>query len=67
MDKNNYLRIVLAISVLGLLFSGYLTYQEFNGVSCQAISILGLPPCVYGFLMYLVVGIIALVALGTER
>jgi uncharacterized membrane protein len=66
MAKKNYLNALLVIAVLGMLFSGYLTYMEFNGVSCQAISILGLPPCVYGFAMYLVVGILALLALRAK-
>ena len=60
------LRIILAISVGGVAFSGYLTYGEFFGgePSCSPVgqpgTILGYPPCLYGLGMYLAVAVLAL-------
>ncbi len=68
MESKRALGIVLWISVLGMLFSGYLSFTELTaGVcavgGCQAL--LGVPTCVYGFVMYLVVFIFCI--LGNEK
>ena len=64
MTGKTALKIILVISIVGLLFSGFLSYRELVGgdcnlgfVSCGTKTglILGLPACVYGFFMYLVV------------
>ena len=55
------------IAILGLLFSGYLSYYELFGGECIAISlgmgqcvdVQGIPACVYGFVMYLIVFLIS--------
>lgn len=73
MKQINALRAVLGIGIFGLLFSGYLSYQEFFGDSesagCNALgqpgTIFGYPPCIYGFLMYLIITIIS--ALGLRE
>lgn len=59
------LKIIFGISIAGLLFSGYLSYYELFVpagcgeaiVSCgtKDVSILSLPACVYGFIMYLII------------
>ena len=63
MGKQTALKAILWISIAGMLFSGYLSYSElFLGVCALGEGckfILGLPSCVYGFVMYLVVFIIA--------
>ncbi|HEX5037841.1 MAG TPA: hypothetical protein VFX30_11845 [bacterium] len=60
----------------GLLFSGYLSYQELfgpasrmEGVSCgeAAFPIPGPPVCVYGFVMYAVILILSLLGLKGGR
>jgi uncharacterized membrane protein len=63
------LQTILVISLIGLMFSGYLSYQEvFAGTArpCPAPgaqgTVFGYPACVYGFVMYLAVAIVA--ALG---
>jgi uncharacterized membrane protein len=65
---------ILVIATGGLAFSGYLSYREiFDGAGGQcsptgeAGSMLGAPPCVYGFFMYLAIVVIAAVALTRRR
>lgn len=65
MTKQVALLTILVISICGILFSGYLSYQElFAGKACKkgctAIKILSLPPCIYGLVMYTVVFLVAL-------
>jgi len=76
MKKVTALKSILVIAVLGLLFSGYLSYKEFfpaSGeiVGCAPIgtpgTIFGYPPCVYGFFMYLVVGVVAFLGLRGSK
>ena len=54
------------IAVAGVLVSGYLSYGEvFNGtcglegVSCGAGDIGGVPACVYGLVMYMIVLVVS--------
>lgn len=68
------LRVILAVSVLGILFSGVLTYLELFGktaVSCPTPgapgTILGYPACVYGLVMYLLIAALASRGLGRLR
>lgn len=60
------LQIILAVGLLGMVFSGVLTYREFTGPSaagCSALgapgTVFGYPSCVYGLLMYLVIVLVA--------
>ena len=75
MVKQKALKIIMIISIIGILFSGYLSYQElFTGtcnvdaVNCGIKTNLigGLPACVYGFFMYLLVFIISLLGLKKQ-
>ncbi len=66
MKQISALKAILGVSLFGLMFSGYLSYQEFFGESdggCDALgqsgTIFGYPPCVYGFFMYLVIATLA--------
>jgi uncharacterized membrane protein len=69
------LRAILVLSVVGIMFSGVLTYRELFGVTaigCPAPgapgTVLGYPACVYGFFMYLAVGVLAFAGLrGAAR
>ncbi len=74
MDKDGYLKVIFALSLFGMLFSGYLSWGELfpgapAGFACAAASarILGVPTCVYGFAMYLVIGILSFLALKGKR
>lgn len=52
-------RIVLVLSVLGLLFSGYLSGVKFFTETCafneSCPNFLGYPACYFGFFMYLII------------
>lgn len=73
------LQIILGISIFGLLFSGYLSYQELfaaagtatGGYACPPVgapgTVFGYPACVYGFFMYLLIVIVAVWGLWAKR
>lgn len=75
MQQLTALRAILYVSIFGLLFSGYLSYQEFFGdtdnAGCVAVgqpgTILGYPPCIYGFFMYLLIVIVAALGLRGKK
>lgn len=69
MSMKRALQVILAISLVGVAFSGTLTYREFFGTSALSCpspgapgTILGYPACVYGLVIYIVIAIVS--ALG---
>lgn len=62
---NNKDKLALAllkyVSILGILFSAYYAYQELFMLTCPGgcVYALGLPTCVYGLFMYMIVAILA--------
>ncbi|HYL54772.1 MAG TPA: hypothetical protein VEU73_04245 [Gemmatimonadales bacterium] len=74
MTAKRALTIMLAISLFGVAFSGFLSYQELFGsgaTSCPAPgapgTVLGYPACVYGFFMYIALACFAVAGLAAER
>ena len=75
MKKQVALKIILYIAIAGMLFSGYLSYGELFAKSCYATEIgmgsctnvLEIPACVYGFVMYLIVFIVAIFGLRSKK
>ncbi len=67
MKKELALKIILYISLGGMLFSGYLSYSELFKEVCPlaggCTAVAGIPVCVYGFFMYLVIFIISIIGL----
>lgn len=71
MSSKTALKIILIISIVGLLFSGYLSFQELFVKGCleegctvfNSQTILDLPVCIYGFIMYLLVFIFSILGL----
>ena len=68
------LQIILGLAILGVGFSGTLTYREFCGsaatgctVAGGAGTLFGLPVCVYGLIMYLLIALIAAAGLWEGR
>jgi uncharacterized membrane protein len=70
------LKTIVGVSIFGMLFSGYLSYQELfkdttEEIGCNPIgtpgTIFGFPPCIYGFFMYLLVLIIAALGIRGRR
>ncbi len=62
------------LAIAGMIFSGYLTYNIYWSSGCSqtiiscgsngnVVKIFGVPTCVYGFFMYLVVGMLLLFGL----
>jgi uncharacterized membrane protein len=74
MSMRTALKIVLVISLVGVAFSGTLTYREVvrglgGGCSTGGApgTILGYPACVYGLAMYLLLVATASLGLRSER
>ena len=73
MTMKRALQVILGIGIVGLSFSGYLSYQELFATkavqSCPNLgapgTVLGYPACIYGFFMYLAIVVVA--ALGLRR
>ena len=67
MNTKIALKIILSVSIIGVLFSGVLSYKEFfekQIVSCPTVgapgTIWGYPACVYGFIMYAFIFFVAI-------
>ena len=75
MKTKQSLKVIFFLSIAGLLFSGYLSYQELFAGGCQnsfiqcgsSFSLFNLPACVYGFFMYLAIFIISLLGLRSKK
>jgi len=70
------LTAILVISLVGVGFSGTLTYRELCGAAsaaggCSAVgapgTILGYPACVYGLAIYLLLVVIASLGLAAKE
>ncbi|MCU0642342.1 MAG: hypothetical protein MUF61_02065 [archaeon] len=74
MKKQAALKVILLLSVAGLLFSGYLSYTEIfqnaagycYSASCSS-EISGIPVCVYGFVMYLIIFVLSILGLNAKK
>jgi len=74
MSPKHALQWIFAISLVGVAFSGSLTYRELFAGSVAACpspgapgTLLGYPACVYGLLMYIVIALISGLALVRDR
>lgn len=78
MKLKTALLVVFFIALLGVAFSGYLTYYKYWGGGCEkaivscggggrTVLIFGLPTCVYGFFMFSLVAILALFGLAKKK
>ena len=74
MTRQRALQVILLIGVVGIGFSGTLTYREFcgrPGGGCgdlgAAGTILGYPACLYGLVMYAIVTLIAMLGLRARK
>ncbi len=74
MKKQTALKVILILSIAGLLFSGYLSYTElfqklagycYSATCSQEIS--GIPVCVYGFFMYLIIFVLTVLGLKAKK
>jgi len=62
-DANDKLanKILKYTAIVGILFSGYYVYQEVFVLTCPGgcVYSLGIPTCIYGLIMYLVIAVCA--------
>lgn len=73
MKRKTALIVALVLAIGGMIMSGYLSYYTLWGPGCtetiiscggpKPILIFGLPTCVYGFFMYLIVAVLAVAAM----
>jgi len=67
------LKIISVVSLAGILFSGFLSYLELTGESYSCPSsrgigdILGVPVCVLGLIMYIVIFSVAMLGLTSKN
>jgi hypothetical protein len=59
------------LALAGVLFAGYLTYEKMFSGTCTLSEgcsyFMGLPTCLFGFILYLSIFIISIIALYSER
>jgi len=69
MQKKTTLIVILIISIVGILFSGYLSLSEIVSGSCTfgCSGILGVPTCVYGLAMYIAIVILSILGLSNRK
>jgi len=74
MKKQTALKAILLLSIAGILFSGYLSYAEIfqklasfcpSGLCGNQIA--GIPVCLYGLAMYLLVFIFSIIGLRAKK
>jgi uncharacterized membrane protein len=71
MEKQTALKAIIVISLIGVLFSGYLSYTEIFKQFCAlgtgtCSSVFTIPACVYGLVMYFIVLIISIMGLKSK-
>jgi uncharacterized membrane protein len=73
MTKKGALKTIVVVAIIGVLFSGFLSYRELfmdscdlSFVSCGA-NVAGLPACVYGLVMYLGVLVVSILGLRAKK
>jgi uncharacterized membrane protein len=70
MQQNIALKIILLVSIVGILFSGYLSFNELAKKTCPAggcSSLLGISVCVYGLTMYIIIFVVSLLGLTMKK
>jgi uncharacterized membrane protein len=68
MKRDKRLAAIVILAIAGIAFSTYLTYYTFSsGQSACELTILGLPSCFYGLVMYLLIAIPSLSVLLPNR
>lgn len=75
LDLKKTMQVILVIGIAGMLFSGYLSYDELFTESCDfgcsvvadEGKLLGVPVCVYGLTMYTIITVLAAQALFWKK
>jgi len=70
MNKQTALKVLFWISLVGVLFSGYLSYTEIFQQTCAlgscSAKVFTLPSCIYGFVMYLAGLVISIIGIKSK-
>jgi len=70
MNKQTALKVLFWISLVGVLFSGYLSYTEIFQQTCAlgscSAKVFTLPSCVYGFVMYVAGLVISIIGIKSK-
>lgn len=65
------LLIAIIFSLIGMAFSGFLTFERYFSGTCALTEgcslFLGYPSCIYGFALFLLAFVLALVAIRNNR
>jgi len=68
---NKYVKIIFIFSLIGFLFSGYLTFIKLFTGSCPLTEgcpiFLGYPACYYGFVLFLILLILSIMLMKNEK
>lgn len=70
MKIQTVLKSIFLISLIGILFSGYLSYNEIFNKTCVlggCTNVANIPACVYGFFMYLILLILSIIGLRIKK
>jgi len=70
MGKRSAIITILIVSILGVLFSGYLTYLELFKKICAfgyCVTVNGIPTCLYGFILFFIILIASILGLASRR
>ena len=69
MEIKTTLKGILLVSIVGMLFSGYLTLTKLLTGTCALGTceyLVGIPTCVYGFIMYMIIFLISVFGLMSK-
>lgn len=69
MDKALALKVIAVVSFIGLVFAAYMTYYEMTYTACPASgcsTVLGIPACIHGLVMYLIIFVLSMCAVCGE-
>lgn len=61
-SRNKKTIAISVVSAIGIVFASFLTWYILSLKSCTSLDIYGIPPCIYGFIMYLVILLLAVLS-----
>jgi len=71
MNKQFVLKFIFIISLIGIGFSGYLSYNEVINQICvlggSCPFVFNIPACIYGLIMYITICVISFLGLKSEK
>lgn len=58
--KGRIPKVIAAVGLVGVLFAAFLTSYILSVASCTTLDILGMPPCVYGVAIFIIILILSI-------